>query len=242
MTGSTGRGVAAAVMTAGLLVLVWAAATGPARLFASSGRSVQIGSTELPSPTPSASPSATPSEAADRAFDTDGPTRDLSWIGDLILWIGILLLVLTAGRLLVWLWQRRWRPPPKPAERSFDVLPDVAAVSRALASETDSQLAAIREGTPRNAIVRCWLMLEEAAGEAGVPRAPWETSAEFTLRVLRTLDVDPRAIATLGGLYREARFSRHELGEDSRARAYTSLQQLHADLHRPVPARPEELP
>ena len=51
-----------------------------------------------------------------------------------------------------------------------------------------------------------------------------------------------RAIATLGSLYREARFSRHELGEESRTRAYDSLQQLHEDLHRPVPARPEELP
>jgi hypothetical protein len=57
--------------------------------------------------------------------------------------------------------------------------------------------------------------------------------------VLRTLDVDPRAISTLGRLYREARFSSHELGEDARTTATAALQQLHDDLHRPVPTRHE---
>ncbi len=62
-----------------------------------------------------------------------------------------------------------------------------------------------------------------------VPR-PSETSAELTVRVLHHLDVDPRPVARLAALYREARFSEHELGEDARADARTALEQLRRDL------------
>jgi hypothetical protein len=50
--------------------------------------------------------------------------------------------------------------------------------------------------------------------------------------VLHALDLDPRAIERLARLYREARFSRHPLGEDARAQAAAALEALHADLAR----------
>jgi len=53
----------------------------------------------------------------------------------------------------------------------------------ALTADAPVQLAALQEGTPRNAIVACWLRLEKAAGQAGVARHPAETSTEFTARV-----------------------------------------------------------
>ena len=69
----------------------------------------------------------------------------------------------------------------------------------------------------------CWLRLEEVVAEAGVPPRRSETSAEFVVRVLHSLDLDPRAIGALAALYREARFSEHELGEDARTAARAAL-------------------
>jgi hypothetical protein len=57
-----------------------------------------------------------------------------------------------------------------------------------------------------------------------------ETSAEFVVRTLRAIDVDPRPIGALAALYREARFSDHELGEARRTAAREALQALHEEL------------
>ena len=82
----------------------------------------------------------------------------------------------------------------------------------------------------RNAIVACWLRLEEVAGAAGVPSHPTETSTEFTTRVLGALAFDPAMINGFAGFYREARFSRHELGEPARRAAIAALRSLYADI------------
>ena len=63
-----------------------------------------------------------------------------------------------------------------------------------------------------------------------MPPRPSDTAAEFVQRTLRSLDLDPRAIASLASLYREARFSEHPVGEDARAAARAALETLHADL------------
>ena len=57
-----------------------------------------------------------------------------------------------------------------------------------------------------------------------------ETSAEYVVRVLRALDLEPRPIAILAQLFREARFSEHPLGEDARSRARSALEALHGEL------------
>jgi hypothetical protein len=95
-----------------------------------------------------------------------------------------------------------------------------------------SQLALLAEGEPRNAIVAAWLSLETAAAATGLPREPAETSTEYTTRVLHTWDIDPRSLADLAALYREARFSRHTLTEEHRRRAMRDLTTLHDDLRR----------
>jgi hypothetical protein len=48
--------------------------------------------------------------------------------------------------------------------------------------------------------------------------------------VLSNYPVARDAIDELAALYREARFSRHELGEHQRDRAVAALRRLHADL------------
>jgi hypothetical protein len=128
--------------------------------------------------------------------------------------------------------------PRRPAAVEFEALDDVAS---AIAADADGQRSALQRGAPRNAIVECWLRLEAAVVDAGVPRYPSDTSAEFTQRALATVSVDPAAIADLAALYREARFSSHPMDEDSRRAAIGALEAVHDGLrsgHRTIVASP----
>ena len=88
----------------------------------------------------------------------------------------------------------------------------------------------LRGGTPRNAIVQCWIVLEDAVAATGHGRMPSETSAEFTARVIGERAVDATAIGELAALYREARFSRHELDEHHRGAAVEAVERLRRQL------------
>ncbi|AMM19067.1 hypothetical protein AX769_01595 [Frondihabitans sp. PAMC 28766] len=59
---------------------------------------------------------------------------------------------------------------------------------------------------PTDAIIEAWLGLQEAAEDAGFQRQSAETPTEFTTRILRQVDVDPTALATLRRLYLAVRF------------------------------------
>ena len=96
--------------------------------------------------------------------------------------------------------------------------------------DADQQLALLREGSPRNGIVACWHRFEVQAEAVGIGREPWETSAEFTLRVLDLVSADEHAVAELAVLYREARFSDHDLGEPVRSSAVDALERIHRGL------------
>ena len=234
MTGR-GTGARAAVGPAvalGLLVLLWVATAGPSAVLSPSGRRII-----RDYPTPTADATAPPGQPTLEETTQDvEQTLDLSWLGDLLAAALLLAIVLGALLLLRLAWQHRWRRAEAPPEVDFDVLP-AQEVARALAEDLDAQLDAVAGGSPRNGIVRCWLRLEESVAAAGLPPKRYETSAEFTVRVLHTLDLDPRSIGELARLYREARFSEHELGEDARTAARSALQHLHEDLRRIGAAR-----
>lgn len=182
-------------------------------------------SVQVPRPTPVRQP---PSVTATPATRAGSHGYDLSWVFDvtalLLLLVALLVVVLLAG----WVWRNRWHRPRKRPEAHFDILPEVSLA--ALTADAPEQLAALQEGTPRNAIVACWLRLETAAGQAGVARHPAETSTEFTARVLGARTVDAAMFKGFAGLYREARFSRHELGEPARQSALAALRSLHRDI------------
>lgn len=211
----------------GLLLLLWAATTGPARVLSPSGRLHTFGTPFQPE---AVTTSAAPRNLEELTKDVR-QTHDLSWLGDLLAWAILLGFLLGVVLLARFAWRRRPRRPEAPPEVDFDVLP-AERVARALSEDLDAQLDAVAGGTPRNGIVRCWLRLEQSVAEAGLPPQRFETAAEFTVRVLHRLDLDPRAIGRLAGLYREARFSEHELGEDARTAARSALEQLHEDLRR----------
>ncbi len=207
----------------GLLVLVWAASTGPVAMFHASGRTFTF---RTPRSTAGVDASVGPTL---REVTKDvQPQFHLAWVGDLVAWALLFGVCLAAFLGLRRLWLHRWHPPEKPEPVDFEVLPD--GLVEVLGGDAAAQLAAVDRGSPRNGIVACWLRLQEVLTEAGVPPRPSETSAELVVRTLRSLDLDPRPIGSLAGLYREARFSEHELGEDARTAARSALQALHDDL------------
>lgn len=156
---------------------------------------------------------------------------DLPDVLDVILQI---LLAAAAVAIVVSLWNRRprlrWRLG-RPAD-DFDVLDDLAAMVQA---DAEAQRQVLAGGTPRNAIVACWLRLESLTVDAGFERDPSDTSEEFTSRVLGQFAVDAGAVGRLAGLFRKARFSSHEMGEGERSEAIEALDAIHRGLQRATP-------
>lgn len=111
-------------------------------------------------------------------------------------------------------------PPP------VEVEPDPEAVETTLVGT----IAALGEGSPRNAVVACWIRLEELATARGLERHEADTPTEFVARALEAYGLDEAALEDLADLYREARFSRHELTEEHRDRARACLERLVAGL------------
>ncbi|HPF82261.1 DUF4129 domain-containing protein [Nostocoides australiense] len=183
-------------------------------------------STTTPSPTSvvdPAAPTPPPPIPSPPEFATNG-------------WVRLILGVLAGALVLAVLWRLflMWRGRPR--EIPAPDVPPVEPVAEAVLDDADEQFAALRSGAPNNAIVTCWQRLEAAIDRAGCPALPWETPAEVTSAVLRRFEIDDDAIAGLADLYREARFSRHALGEADRERAVDALTRIHEGLaHARVP-------
>jgi hypothetical protein len=218
-----------------VLVLVWAATAGPALVLGRSGGGPAVGTSS-----PSASATATrPGAGTYRQLTRHvHPVVDLSWLGQLIAYaalLGVAFVCLLALRAL-WhaarrdQWLRR-RRAPRSADVPFEVLPDRDATT-VLEEDAAAALEAVEVGGPRDGIVACWLRLEETVAAGGVRRRPSETSTELVTRVLHALDVDPRPVAVLAELYREARFSEHPMTEGSRDRARSALRSVREDAAR----------
>ena len=119
--------------------------------------------------------------------------------------------------------RRRRAAPPESAREA----PDRALLTDRRAAR---QARMVREGSPREAIIATWLDLERLVATAGVPRRPSETSSELVVRVLDDREVPAAALTDLAALFREARFSTHELTEALRERAAGDLDAVHAAL------------
>jgi len=174
------------------------------------------------------------------ATDSTSEERDdteLSPFVELVLRIVLWTLIALATALVVTkFWRERpsfgWRRRRRP-EDPFDLLPDAV---QAITADAAAQREALQTGAPRDAIVACWLRLEASVIAAGVERRPSDTSTELVERVLGDHQVNPNSLAALAGLYREARFSDHEMTEAARATAISALDQVHAGLARSVRA------
>lgn len=231
----TWRAVAATLGACLLVMLVaWAALIGPSSVLTGPGP-IMRATVSTPTETP------VEVETMDRE---DIEQREYGAATSIIANViggAIQLFCVVAMGFLVWLLARRavrsWR-----LRRRIDAPPDVEfesladgdpqRVRRVMADDAEEQLRLLLEGHPRNAIVACWHRFEVQAVEAGLARHPWETSSEFALRLLDRADVDPHAVTRLLELYREARFSEHDLGEGDRDEAADALRQIQSHVVR----------
>lgn len=159
-----------------------------------------------------------------------GTTDSTHGLGTAFRWLFLLLLALCcvaalAATLRLRLVRRRERHPLRPSPLPMNA-PEPVPEPDDLDAALEQGLAGLEEGgSVRNAVVAAWVRLEEHAARAGVARHPEDTPAEFVARALAA-DLDPGALAELADLYREARFSRHPIGEAQRDAARACLTRL----------------
>ncbi len=226
--------VALTVLAVGLmtLMIMFAARTGPQRIVRGTLRDPDIRPV-TPLFTP---PTRPPTPAGNRGGGLihGSPFLHAIGFGIRLALIGCALwLVYRVARHLVTAFVHRRRPPPLPEDVAFDVLDDPLPLADEILQDSEDQLAVLLGGTPRNAIVACWDRFEEQAERVRAAREPWETSSEFILRLLDAVSADARAVTRLEMLYREARFSEHEIDETRREAAVEALESIHASLARP---------
>ena len=226
----------AAVVGGVLLVAVlvtWAASIGPSGVLTGEGPEAQR---LTPSETSSleAPTGESPEEVRDRlAKKLAGDHPILRAIAAVLELVALLAVLYVLFRLSRWAWETfdaRRRPAPPPEDVDFDVLEGPRRLAEEITRDAEEQRRVLMEGSPRNGIVECWHRFEVQAAGAGLERHPWETSSEFTLRMLDLVAADSHAVAELAILYREARFSTHSLDEATRARAVADLDAIHAGL------------
>ena len=229
MTGTLRRTVVVTMATLAVgIVLVWAAGTGPAGLVGSLDHPGGRTSSTDPGPVRRAEDEQ---HRAETQVRRDGSSEALKWLqtalGVVIVVMGLWIL---AGMLRAALHRVARELPEKRLDLDLEPLPDVEEGRRALEQRQDAYRAALDGGDVRNAIVACWVLLEETAADVGVERRPAETATELVVRFLHALDVDPRPVASLARLYHEARFSTDDLPADARGRARDALAGIRADL------------
>lgn len=183
-----------------------------------------------PMPSPEPTPTATAAEAAE---EIDPAMRRSA---DVALRILDLALVVCAAMFIVGLVMllRRDSGSGPPVEDWEDPVgaADPLDLRARLLEGTVVGTGLLGTGHARNAVVSCWVDLEQRGAAAGVPRDPSETAAEYITRLMSLAGAEPEPVHRLAALYREARFSRHELSEETVAAARQALADIAASLRR----------
>lgn len=230
------RTVAATVGACLLLTLVgWAALSGPSPVLTGPGPLISARTTSTSEP---------PINEVDTTAENVARGPESGNLGSIVITVIGAAMVVFAGLAIAgllyalgrrawtaWRFRRRYDAPPA---FDFETVESGGRTSarRAMASDADEQLRMLLEGQPRNAIVACWHRFEVQAVEAGLARHPWETPSEFAIRLLDRAEVDPAAVSRLLDLYREARFSGHDLDEDDRVAATAALREIQTQVVR----------
>lgn len=95
---------------------------------------------------------------------------------------------------------------------------------------TERALAQLHEGHLDDAVIAYWQAVQAAGADAGLPREVWETSSEYAARLVSELGVTLEAITVVADLFREVRFSSHQLDAQSEDLARSALTLIRADL------------
>jgi hypothetical protein len=137
--------------------------------------------------------------------------------------LAVALAVVTAvAAIALWRGQRRRAPAAQqgPGAKASPLAAAVAAGSWALEHSPGA----------REAIIACYAAMEEALAVAGVPRRAADTPEELLERAVGDGAVRTPAARRLTGLFREARFSRHDLADAQRHDASAALDEISGDL------------
>lgn len=173
---------------------------------------------------PEVEPPEMPEEWATPSPPPPPPERDGGGSG---LLVTITVLVAVAVAVAVWVLLRMRqlaRPKPVPAgdaEDEEELTPDQA---RTALDDARDRLSTVVDA--HDAVIAAWLSLEEAIAAAGVRRRPSQTTLEFVVDVLGSLELDAGALDRLAHLYRRALFDDRPLGEDDREEALARLDTL----------------
>lgn len=131
------------------------------------------------------------------------------------------LLAATVAVLRSW-WQRR----PRRQNGAGLVADPVPLVHRGL----EEARRRLDFGAPDDAIVACWVALEQAAARSGVEPDPADTPSELVIRILDSMNVDTASLQELSQLYHRARFGLDPTTDDDRESARRSLERVAASL------------
>ncbi|QNE20902.1 DUF4129 domain-containing protein [Kribbella qitaiheensis] len=182
----------------------------------------------LPTKTQSAQVTVPTPGAPPPAAHPPKPVKIPDWVKALwqaLFYTAAILVVLLLGRVLYRLLRKVELPEAENEDSDWERM----KVDR-LAEAVESGLAAVDSGTATDAVIACWVALEDAAASAGVERAASETPAEFTVRVLGVGGISEPELLRLGQLYREARYSTHGSSEEARSQAREALIRLRDEL------------
>ncbi len=82
----------------------------------------------------------------------------------------------------------------------------------------------------RSTIIRCYQQMCYALEDTGVSNAESMTPREFIRLSIKKLDVSKKTLSEMTGMFEEARYSVHDIGEDMRQRALRDLNLLKKEL------------
>jgi hypothetical protein len=244
-------GLRAAVVVAAtstLMVLVaWATLIGPDEVFTGPGPTPATLTTPtetcIPVPEPTGTdgavetpdnprnlpycdpPDTSRQDAVDVVERADPPLwlKVVVWALEIALFVAVLVIVGLGFRALARVVRRRAGAREEREAADFVELAEPERVAEQMAADAAEQDALLRGGEPRNAIVAAWHRFEVQGERAGVARHPSETSSEYAVRILDLVEADSGAVQRLAVLYREARFSEHQITEEHRATALEAL-------------------
>jgi Domain of unknown function (DUF4129) len=129
-----------------------------------------------------------------------------------------------AAALAALLLKRRSKPTPEAVDRAR------APLAQAVEWSLDDLR---REPDPRRAVIAAYARMERMFAAQGMARRMFETPLEYLSRVLGQMHVNPASTDRLTGLFEEAKFSPHAIGNDERAQAVETLAAIRTDLERP---------
>jgi hypothetical protein len=110
------------------------------------------------------------------------------------------------------------------AQRTHRHAPSLAT---ALDASIDDLLG---DPSARRAVIRAYASMEGALARHGVARRAAEAPREYLARALAAFGASGHVAGSLTGLFEEARFSRHDVGEGMRRDAIDALVQLRGEL------------